>query len=154
MTAAAALRHVATIGAVGMLVACGGGDGSAADDAVTITDAWSRTTPPGTTVGAVYFTATSDGDDALVGAAVDATIAATATLHMTATDGSGGTSMEALDSLAVPADGELVLEPTGNHVMLVDLAGPLEEGDSFDLTLTLETAGDETVTVEVRSEAP
>ena len=141
--------------AVGALSACGGDDGSAgAGGGVTITDAWARTTPPGTTVGAVYFTATSELDDALVGAAVDPDVAATATLHSTTTDGAGTTSMAALESLDVPANGELVLEPTGNHVMLVDLAGPLEEGDTFELTLSFATAGDQTVTVEVRSEGP
>ena len=38
--------------------------------------------------------------------------------------------------------------------MLVDLAGSLDEGTSFELTLHFATAGDETVTVEVRDEAP
>ena len=38
--------------------------------------------------------------------------------------------------------------------MLVDLAAPLEEGETFELTLTFATAGEETVSVEVRSDAP
>jgi copper(I)-binding protein len=70
------------------------------------------------------------------------------------TSGSGETSMEELAELDVPAGGELVLEPAGSHIMLVDLAGSLDDGDSFELTLHFETAGDETVTVEVRDEAP
>jgi copper(I)-binding protein len=62
--------------------------------------------------------------------------------------------MEAMEHLEVPAGGELVLEPAGSHIMLVDLAGSLDEGASFDVTLHFETAGDEIVTVEVRDEAP
>ena len=154
MTTAARRAIVLTL-AVVALGACGGDDSSAgAGGGVTITDAWARTTPPGTTVGAVYFTATSELDDALLGVTVDPDVAAIATLHSTTTDGAGTTSMAALESLDVPANGELVLEPTGNHVMLVDLAGPLEEGDTFELTLSFATARDETVTVEVRPEAP
>ena len=146
------LALVLGVVSAGVLSACGGAGAADADDAVTIDDAWARATPPGATVGAVYLTAT--GDDALVGAAVDPAVAAAASLHTTITDSSGGSSMEELQSLDVPADGELVLEPTGSHVMLVDLARPLEDGESFELVLAFRSAGDVTVTVDVRAEAP
>ncbi len=56
--------------------------------------------------------------------------------------------------ITIPADGQVVLEPGGLHVMLLELPEPLEEGETFDVTLT-DDAGDEfTVEVEVRSEAP
>ncbi|MEM9565330.1 MAG: copper chaperone PCu(A)C [Actinomycetota bacterium] len=63
--------------------------------------------------------------------------------------------MQELDGgITIPADGEVVLEPGGLHVMLLDLPAPLEEGETFDVTFT-DDAGDEfTVEVEVRSEAP
>ena len=101
MTAATARRQAAFVatGAISLAVlgACGTSDGPAgADDEISITDAWARTTPPGTSVGAVYFTVTSDQDDALLGAGVDPAVAGGATLHTTTTDRSGGTSMEAL----------------------------------------------------------
>jgi copper(I)-binding protein len=38
--------------------------------------------------------------------------------------------------------------------MLLDLAGPLEVGDTFNLTLQFENAGDRVVEVEVREDAP
>jgi copper(I)-binding protein len=39
-------------------------------------------------------------------------------------------------------------------MMLLDLAAPLESGSSFELTLTFATAEPETVTVDIRDEAP
>lgn len=143
-------------GLVAVLPGCGSGGGgsAAADRPLAIADAWARTTPPGTTVGAVYLRATSETGDVLVGAAVDDEVAASATLHTTMTSDSGETSMDDIDSFDVPADGALVFEPAGNHVMLVDLVGALERGDTFELTLRFETAGDVTVTVEVRDDAP
>ncbi len=137
------------------LAACGdpGGRDAAADGAVVVTQVWARTTPPGTTVGAVYLTAASETGDRLIGADVDPSVAASATLHSTETTGSMATMTEQT-SFEVPADDVLVLGPSGSHVMLVDLAGPLERGATFDLTLQFEAAGDETVSVEVRDDAP
>jgi copper(I)-binding protein len=50
-----------------------------------------------------------------------------------------------VEEIVVPAHGEAALEPGGLHVMLMGLKGPLEEGQSFALTLEFEHAG----TVEV-----
>lgn len=159
MTVRSVIRQSTSAALVGSLVllgACGGSDDDAGSTAtgVEVTDVWARTTPPGTTVGAVYLTVSSETADALVGADVDTSIAASAMLHSTLTSAGGETSMEPLDELDVPAGGELVLEPAGSHIMLVDLAGSLDGGASFELTLHFATAGDETVTVEVRDEAP
>ena len=155
-------RSTVAVLAAGLVLvgACGRSDddddaAAAADDGpVSVADAWARTTPPGTTVGAVYLRVSSDTADVLVGADVESSIAASAVLHSTTTSTSGQTSMEPLGQLEVPAGGELVLEPAGHHIMLVDLVGPLDDGDSFDLTLHFGTADDETVAVEVRDEAP
>jgi copper(I)-binding protein len=53
----------------------------------------------------------------------------------------GVASMVHLDSIDVPAKGEVKLEPQGLHVMLMDLKGPLKKGEHFQLTLTFEKAG-------------
>ena len=62
---------------------------TAAADGLAVHDVWARTTPPGATVGAVYLTASSAADDALVGADVDPSIAASAMLHSTDEDDAG-----------------------------------------------------------------
>lgn len=94
-----------------------------------------------------------DVDDRLVGVSVASTVAGVAELHETTTgtgDTEGMMMMQEIDGLAVPAGGEVSLEPGSYHVMLMMLAEPLETGATFDLTLTFEQAGDVVVNVEVR----
>jgi hypothetical protein len=146
---AAALAALALV-----VTACGGGtSGASGATGVEITKAWARTTPPGVSVGAVYLTASSHGDDALTGASVDPDVAAKAELHTESTSG-GMTSMAPVASMPVTKRDPLVLGPLGNHLMLVDLAGPLAKGETFDVTLHFAKAGDAQVRVEVRDEAP
>ncbi|MEZ5411313.1 MAG: copper chaperone PCu(A)C [Acidimicrobiales bacterium] len=56
--------------------------------------------------------------------------------------------------LAIPSGRDIVLGPGGYHIMLQELARPLAAGDSFPLVLHFQRAGDETVDVEVRTDAP
>ena len=64
------------------------------------------------------------------------------------------TMVELADGLELPAGEAVNLEPGGYHVMLLQLAEPLVAGETFDLTLTFETAGTQVVSVEVRDNAP
>lgn len=145
-----------------------------------ITGAWARTSPKMATAGAAYFTITNSGDldDALVAASVDPAIAARAEVHETVAagpgdgtgdgmgadqgmggdtgrgDGDGMMQMREVDRVAIPAGESVAFEPGGYHVMLLDLAAPLETGDTIDLTLTFEESGEQVVTAEVRDQAP
>ena len=75
--------------AVLVLAACGGDDDAGpsteapAEQEITIEGAWARTSPAMTTAGAAYMVITSSVDDTLVGASVDASIAADAQIHET-----------------------------------------------------------------------
>ncbi len=64
------------------------------------------------------------------------------------------TMQELAGGLTIPAEGEVVLEPGGLHIMMLDLAAPLETGDTFDLTLNTDDGESITVSVEVRDDAP
>ncbi|MEY2973882.1 MAG: hypothetical protein RIR49_302 [Actinomycetota bacterium] len=66
----------------------------------------------------------------------------------------GAMVMQQIMSLDLPAGETVELKPGGYHVMLIDLAAPLEIGQTFDLTLDFEIAPDRVVTVEVRDDAP
>ncbi|MEX1281111.1 MAG: copper chaperone PCu(A)C [Acidimicrobiia bacterium] len=129
--------------------ACGGGDG-----AVAVEDPWARNSPAMATAGAVYMDLTADADDALVGASVDDSIAAVVEIHETSAmgedDGGGMMQMSPVEAVALPAGETVNLEPGGFHVMLLDLAAPLEVGDTFELTLEFESGESQTVEVEVR----
>jgi copper(I)-binding protein len=140
---------VAALILAGPGAACGSGD-----DELAAHDVWARATPAGVSVGAVYLRVTSPDDDELLGATVDPAIAESVELHSTEVDAGGTATMPEQQSLAVPAGGELVLEPLGSHLMLVGLADPLTTGERFDITLELANAGALTAEVAVRNTAP
>ena len=70
------MKRIAPVALVALvLAACG------SSDDVSVENAWSRTSAPGQTSGAVYFDLTVDEDDTLVGASVPSDIAAGAEVH-------------------------------------------------------------------------
>ncbi len=66
----------------------------------------------------------------------------------------GAMTMRPVDRIDLPAGESVSLEPGGYHVMLLDLAKPLEAGETIEVTLTFEQAGEQTVQVPVRDDAP
>jgi len=54
-----------------------------------------------------------------------------------------------VESIEVPAEGEVLLKPHGLHVMLFGLKQPLVDGESFDLTVVFEKAGELDLTVDI-----
>jgi copper(I)-binding protein len=115
---------------------------------IEITHAWARATAATAKTGAAYLTIAnkSASDDRLV--AVAATVATKAELHVTSMD-NGVMKMRPLDGVDIKAGGQAELKPGGMHIMLVGLAAPLKEGQTFPLTLTFEKAGKVEVTVTV-----
>jgi hypothetical protein len=106
---------------------------------LVIESPWARESV--TRTGAAYLTVRNGGDaaDRLVG--VVSEVADRAELHSSVVQ-DGVMRMRPVDAVEVPAGGEAVLEPGGLHVMLIGLKAPLEEGDSFALTLVFEDAGE------------
>jgi copper(I)-binding protein len=130
------------------LASCGGGS------QVSIDDPWARTSASTQNAGAGYFTITGgDTADRLLSVSVDASIAAVAEIHESSMDPETSMmSMQAVESLEIPAGGTVILEPGSYHVMLMMLTEELVAGTEFDLDLTFEDAGVVTVTLEVRDE--
>jgi len=121
--------------------------------APAVTHAWSRAMPPSAPTGAVYFTLRNPGDkpDRLVG--VHTPRAEKAELHTHVHEGEV-MRMERIDAVDVPAGGEVMFKPGGNHVMLFKLSEPLVAGEQFPLTLTFENAGEVTIEVRIQDQAP
>ncbi len=122
------------------MTACSGGS-----DELRVSDV--RVGAPAGPNAAVYFTARGAAeDDALISASTD--VAARVEIHETITSDSGTMSMQSVARLDLPAGGQLVLEPGGYHLMLVQV-DKLEVGDTISVTLTWEVAGEMTVEAEV-----
>jgi copper(I)-binding protein len=66
-------------------------------------------------------------------------------------DGEGVMRMRQVEAIELPAGETTALQPGGLHIMLFSLQGPLVEGETYPLTLTLEAAGP--VELEVQVEA-
>lgn len=115
-----------------------------------VAEAWSRPTPPGIDVTAVYLELHADGDDALVGVAVDPAFADAVGIHRNTIDDAGRSSMEHLERIELPAGETVALTPAGAlHLMVEGLAVPLVDGDRFELTFTFVGAGEVPATVVV-----
>jgi len=100
---------------------------------VTVTDVWIRGTVAGQHATGVFMQLRSPTDASLVAVATPA--AKTAELH-TMTHDNGMMKMRAVPSIALPAGKTVELGPGGYHVMLLDIAKPMKEGDTVPVTLT------------------
>ena len=124
---------------------------------ITVTDAWARSSSAMASAGAAYATITNAGSaaDALIGASSPAanTVEVHETVVMGSPDASGGgmMGMQPVARVEIPAGGSLQLKPGSYHVMLIGLVKDLKPGDTIDLTLKFEKAGEITVTAQVRA---
>lgn len=120
---------------------------SGASTTVTFDDGWAKAT--GTEMTGVFGTITNPGDADLHLIGVDSDLGGSAELHETVPGGSGMMMQEREDGFVIPAGGELVLEPGGNHIMLMELGRPITTGQQITLTLEFDGA-EQDVTVSAR----
>jgi periplasmic copper chaperone A len=117
---------------------------------LVITQAWSRATPGGAKVGGGYLTIENKGSapDRLIGGSTDA--AGELEVHEMAMT-NGVMSMRPVEGgLVIPPGKTVKLAPSGYHLMLLDLKGPLKQGDKLPVTLQFEKAGKVTLSFDVQ----
>lgn len=120
------------------LSACGGSDGIEVSEV--------RIGEPTGPNAALYLTATSDEDDILIGAETD--VASEVQMHETVMGDDGTMGMKPVQSLMVSEGEQLILEPGGLHLMLIDV-DRLDVGSEVEVSLIWENAGEQVVTAEV-----
>jgi len=131
----------------GFFLAISATSGAMAQSDIEVKDAWARATPGGAQAAAAYVTLQSAAGDTLTGVATP--IAQKAELHSMTMDGDV-MKMRQVDSIDLPAGQPVALKPGGYHIMLTGLTKPLQDGQSFPLTLTFAKAGIREVTVTVQ----
>jgi periplasmic copper chaperone A len=117
---------------------------------LVITQAWSRATPGGAKIAGGYLTIENKGSapDRLIGGSAD--VADKVQVHEMATN-NGVMTMRQLDQGLTIAPGKTVkLAPGGSHLMLLDLKGPLKQGDKVAVTLEFEKAGKVKLSLDVQ----
>lgn len=127
------------------LSACGDGD------TLVVEDAWGRPSPAMADAAAFYAVVRNPSEEAdrLVSASSER--CGMTEIHETTMDAAGVMSMRPApeEARVVPAGGELVLAPGGLHVMCMQVATPLAEGEEIPLRLVFEQAGEVEVVVTV-----
>lgn len=134
---------------------------------ITIANQWSRPAPKmdsgmgmghdsmSTAMAGAFLTIANSGteDDTLV--SLSASVAGAVEVHEMKEGTDGVMTMSPLpEPLVIPAGGSVTLEPGALHLMLIGITEDLNEGGSYELTLTFEKAGDVTLTVPVTATAP
>lgn len=112
---------------------------------------WMRAVPDVMDATAVYMVIVNTGPNPaqLVGGST--TIADSVAPMITTKEGEGlkqVVGMQGVDSLEIPAHGTLVLEPNGNHLMVMGLKEHPQEGAQIDFTIKLEP-GDHEIHLQV-----
>ena len=120
---------------------------------ISIENPWARATPPGAANAAIYFKLNNTGqsDDQLLSASSES--ADRAGLH-THIHKDGMMQMTPVDMIEIPAGGEAVLKPHGDHVMLIGIRKPLQEGDNVPLELVFKRGGKMRLNIPVHKNAP
>ena len=109
--------------------------GALAGDSVTVDDAWVKAADSG--MSAAFGDLTNTGSQDVTVVSVTSPASTALELHETVENESGAMVMrEKQDGFTIPAGGELLLEPGGNHIMLMDLTEPLVAGEEVTVTLT------------------
>lgn len=145
-TVRAARISLLTLLAMLLVTGCGSGRDQNVPE-ISVRDAWARPVSAGGH-GAVYLVIeNAGGADSLLSASseVAQVVEPHETLH-----GEGVVQMSPLDTVPIPAQGRVIFEPAGKHLMLVDLKENLEPGDTFPLLLEFDRHAPITVSVIVR----
>lgn len=121
---------------------------------IEISKPWLRASIGQSNVTAGYFTIenTGDHDDRLL--KIKTSAAAKAEMHQTSMGEGGMMRMRPMVELAISAGESASFRAGGDHIMLTGLIAPIKTGDSIDLTLTFEHAGDVVVSFPVARRNP
>lgn len=119
-----------------------------AGTSIDVAGAWVRATLPGSTASAAYFTITNHGRAPDVLRSVSSPVSARVELHRTAMV-DGVARMRPAGDIEVRAGASLSAEPGALHVMLLELARPLQPGEQVPIRLHFAEAGEISVQAEV-----
>ncbi len=121
----------------------------AGSDDVVVENAWARASIGSSRPGAAYMEIRNAGDApvTLTGLRTDLTVMPE--IHRSSTDAQGVSSMNPEGAITIAPGESVELAPGGLHAMLMQLRRPMEEGESFPLTLIFSDGGEATVEVPI-----
>ncbi|HEX5739388.1 MAG TPA: copper chaperone PCu(A)C [Hydrogenophaga sp.] len=117
---------------------------------VTVKDAWVRATVAQQKATGAFMRLTAKADTRVIEARSPQ--AGVVEIHEMAME-NDVMKMRAVPALELPAGKTVELKPGGYHVMMMDLKGPVKEGDLVSLTLVLEDKDGRRETLEIKAAA-
>jgi periplasmic copper chaperone A len=111
---------------------------SAQELPLKVEGAWMQAVPDSSSATAAYMTLTNLGKTPLELVGARTTVAERVEPMITTKSGSGLLGMERVPSLPIPAGGKLVLQPGGNHLMIMELKQHPSPGDKVKMTLLID----------------
>lgn len=117
---------------------------------IAVQDPYARPAPNVGGNGGAFIVITNHGSqaDRLLSAASPA--AMMVELHETIMESGVMKMVHQPEGFEIPAGGKVELKPGGKHIMLMGLKNPLEAGQTIQITLKFEKAGEMTIDVPVR----
>jgi periplasmic copper chaperone A len=137
------------------LLAWPGTAGYAQTSPLRLTGGWVQAVPPSAGASVAFLRIANSAGETfeLVGARTS--LAETVEPMVTTRDAKGMSGMESVPALKIPGHGELVLQPGGDHLMLINLRRHPNPGEKVTLTLVINPGRQEMeVTLPVLRQAP
>lgn len=122
------------------------GPGFAGD--LKIEDAWIRAVPPSSRATAAFMTFVNKGDKPVLITGGTTPIAGEVKPMITTKEGDGVMGMAFVESFSIPAKGKRILEPGGDHLMLMKLTEVPKAGSTVPLVLTTDS-GEKKVSLKI-----
>ncbi|QFT61896.1 hypothetical protein FIU91_03050 [Roseivivax sp. THAF30] len=116
---------------------------------VVVENAWARASIGTSRPGAAYMEVHNAGDEPVTLTGLRTDLAMLPEVHRTATDEQGVSSMSPAGQIVIAPGETVAFEPGGLHAMLMQLQRPMEEGETFPLTLTFSDGGETMVEVPI-----
>ncbi len=124
-----------------------------AADSISVSDPYVRMAPPGAQATAAFMLLKNAGDKdvKLVKAGSDASKITELHTHI---NDNGVMKMRPVPSIEIKAKSETALKPGGLHIMMIDLKGPMKEGDKVAVTLSFDDGSSKVIEAVVRMPMP
>ena len=140
------MKYTISLFACGVVALLGSATMAGEKSPIKIEAAWVRAVPASSTVTAAFMKFINTGDKSIRLTSASCPIAETVSPMITTKRKVSGlevTGMQDVDALDVPAHGERVLAPGGDHLMLMNLKEHPKPGDKVKLILHFEPGGKE-----------
>lgn len=124
-----------------------------AADRIAVVDPYVRLVPPGAMATAAFMVLKNSGDKDVKLVKAENGASKITELH-THLNENGIMKMRQVQAIDIKAKSETTLQPSGLHVMMIDLKEPLNEGGKVAITLVFDDGSSKKIEAPVRRPAP